>query len=53
MHDTLICLLSYQQGIDDSIDAVKKLYNNPEDDWLEAIDNLFLNKIIEAIEKLK
>jgi hypothetical protein len=53
MHDTLICLFSYHQGINDSIDAVKKLYQNPEDDWLEAIDNLFLSKIIDAIENLK
>lgn len=53
MHDILIDVFSYQQGINDSINAVKKLYNNPEDDWLEAIDNLFLSKIIEAIENLK
>ena len=53
MHDTLVCLYSYQQGINDSIDALKKLYHNPEDDCLEAIDNLFLSKIIHAIENLK
>lgn len=40
----------YTYALQDAIDAVNKFVNNPEDDWDKAIDNLFIKKIIEAIE---
>lgn len=40
----------YDTALQDAIDAVNKFINNPEDDWDKAIDNLFIKKIVEAIE---
>ena len=45
--------IGYAAALQDAIDAVNKFINNPEDDWDKAIDNLFIEKITEAIESLK
>ena len=44
--------MGYAKAIDDAIDTVKRLINNPEDDWDKAINNLFIQKIVESIENL-
>ena len=44
--------LGYDTALQDAIDAVNKFIKNPEDDWDKAIDNLFIQKIVELIENL-
>lgn len=42
----------YGNALLDAIEAINKFVNNPEDDWDKAIDNLFIQKIVESIENL-
>lgn len=39
----------YTDALRDAIDAVNKFINNPEDDWDKAINNRFIQEIVNAI----
>ena len=41
--------IGYAAALQDAIDAVNKFINNPEDDWDKAIDNRFIQEIVNAI----
>lgn len=41
----------YTAGLQDAIDAVNKFINNPEDDWDKAINNRFIQEIVNAISR--
>lgn len=41
--------LGYDTALQDAIDAVNKFINNPEDDWDKAINNRFIQEIVNAI----
>lgn len=41
----------YDTALQDAIDAVNKFVNNPEDDWDKAINNRFIQEIVNAISR--
>ena len=43
--------LGYDTALQDAIDAVNKFVNNPEDDWDKAINNRFIQEIVNAISR--
>lgn len=43
----------YNTALDDALQALESFYHNPEDDWLEAIDNVFVEKIVNNVKILK
>ena len=43
----------YTDALRDAIDAVNKFINNPEDDWDKAINNRFIQEIVNAISRAR
>ena len=43
----------YNKALNNSLQTLENFHLNPEDNWLEAIDNVFVEKIINNVEILK